>query len=455
MQELKNYEQILDLVKNESSVFNLSQSLKQYHPYDIAKAFLDFSKTERDKIYQALSHEDLADIFEYLDEVDAANFLKELDIEHGTSVLSEMEVDDAVDIINELEEDASSYLENLELEDQKEISYLSAYEEDTAGSIMTTNYLEVDADWDVKEAMKYLIAEANEAEIVDPLFVSRNNQMVGVLDLKKLIIARTPKKISEIMEENFSFVNTNDSIIDASMKISNYDIYALPVLENQKLVGIITMDDALDVIKDEVDDDLEKMASIGEIKEGRTTLFKTLAARIPWLILLLILGLLTANVIGAYEDVIKQVTTLALFQTLILDMAGNVGTQSLAVTIRGLSRKNLDSKSKTRKHLLKELKISIINSFLLGILAFIVSYIFLLVNGDETINIIMICLIIGLAIFISLILSGLFGTLVPIIFDKLKIDPAVASGPFITTLNDLISVTVYFSLAIILLGLYK
>ncbi|HPL55623.1 MAG TPA: hypothetical protein PLH44_03750, partial [Bacilli bacterium] len=211
MQELKNYEQILDLVKNESSVFNLSQSLKQYHPYDIAKAFLDFSKTERDKIYQALSHEDLADIFEYLDEVDAANFLKELDIEHGTSVLSEMEVDDAVDIINELEEDASSYLENLELEDQKEISYLSAYEEDTAGSIMTTNYLEVDADWDVKEAMKYLIAEANEAEIVDPLFVSRNNQMVGVLDLKKLIIARTPKKISEIMEENFSFVNTNDS----------------------------------------------------------------------------------------------------------------------------------------------------------------------------------------------------------------------------------------------------
>ena len=221
---------------------------------------------------------------------------------------------------------------------------------------MTTNYLEVDADWDVKEAMKYLIAEANEAEIVDPLFVSRNNQMVGVLDLKKLIIARTPKKISEIMEENFSFVNTNDSIIDASMKISNYDIYALPVLENQKLVGIITMDDALDVIKDEVDDDLEKMASIGEVKEGRTTLFKTLAARIPWLILLLILGLLTANVIGAYEDVIKQVTTLALFQTLILDMAGNVGTQSLAVTIRGLSRKNLDSKSKTRKHLLKELK---------------------------------------------------------------------------------------------------
>ncbi|HPL55622.1 MAG TPA: magnesium transporter, partial [Bacilli bacterium] len=165
--------------------------------------------------------------------------------------------------------------------------------------------------------------------------------------------------------------------------------------------------------------------------------------------------LLTANVIGAYEDVIKQVTTLALFQTLILDMAGNVGTQSLAVTIRGLSRKNLDSKSKTRKHLLKELKISIINSFLLGILAFIVSYIFLLVNGDETINIVMICLIIGLAIFISLILSGLFGTLVPIIFDKLKIDPAVASGPFITTLNDLISVTVYFSLAIILLGLYK
>ncbi|MFA6611912.1 MAG: magnesium transporter [Bacilli bacterium] len=455
MQELRNYEQILDLVKHESSVFKLSQSLKQYHPYDIAKAFLDLTIEERKKIYHALSHEDLADVFEYLDEVDAAVFLKEMDVEHGSSVLGEMETDDAVDIINELEEDAASYLENLAFEDKKTLNYLRTYEEDTAGSIMTTNFLEVNADWDVKEAMKYLIAEADEAEIVDPLFVSRNNQLVGVLDLKKLIIARTPKKIAEIMSEDFSFVTTNDSIVEASNKISNYDTYALPVLENQKLVGIITMDDALDVIQDESDEDLEKMASIGEAKEGKATLFKTLATRIPWLVILLVLSSFVANVIGIYEHVIKQVTVLVLFQTLILDMAGNLGTQSLAVTIRSLGRNELDSRTKMRRYFFKEFKISLINSFLLGILAFIVSYVFLLINDNGTIDHAMISLIVCLSIFISLILSGLFGTTIPILFSKLKIDPAVASGPFITTLNDLISVMIYFNLAMLLLGLYR
>lgn len=455
MQELKNYEQILDLVRHESNVFKLSQSLKQYHPYDIAKAFLDFSIAERNKIYKALSHEDLADIFEYLDEIDAAIFLKELDIDHGTSVLSEMETDDAVDIINELEEDASSYLENLELEDKKALNYLRTYEEDTAGSIMTANYLEVNADWDVKEAMKYLIAEADEAEIVDPLFVSKDNKLVGILDLKKLIIARSPKKISEIMKEDFSFVNTNDSIVDASTKISNYDTYALPVLENQKLVGIITMDDALDVIQDEADEDLEKMASIGEAKEGKATLLKTLATRIPWLIILLLLSSLVSNIIGIYENVIKQVTILVLFQTLILDMAGNLGTQSLAVAIRSLGRNELDSKTKIKQYFFKEFKISIINSLLLGILAFIVSYIFLFINNNESIDNGLISSIVSLSIFISLFFSGLFGTTIPLIFSKLKIDPAVASGPFITTLSDLVSITIYFNLAIILLGLYK
>ncbi len=455
MQELKNYEQILDLVKHESSVFNLSQSLKQYHPYDIAKAFLDFSVEERKKIYHALSYEDLADIFEYLDEVDAVIFLKELDINQGSSILSEMETDDAVDIINELEEDASSYLENLEFEDKKALNYLRTYEEDTAGSIMTTNYLEVNADWDVKEAMKYLITEADEAEIIDPLFVSRDKKLVGILDLKKLIIARTPKKISEIMNENFSFVNTNDSIVEASSKISNYDAYALPVLENQTLVGIITMDDALDVIQEEADEDLEKLANIGEAKEGKTTLFKTLATRIPWLIILLVLSSLVANVIGIYENLIKQVTVLVLFQTLILDMAGNLGTQSLAVTIRSLGRKELNSSTKIRKYFSKEFKISLINSFLLGILAFVVSYLFLLVNNNQIADNTIISLIVSLSIFISLVLSGLFGTTIPIIFEKLKIDPAAASGPFITTLNDLISVTIYFNLAMLLLGLYR
>ncbi|HKM29968.1 MAG TPA: magnesium transporter [Bacilli bacterium] len=455
MQELKKQEQILDLIKHESNIFKLANSLKQFHPYDIAEAFLDLTPEERQKVYRALSHEDLADIFEYLDEVDGAIFLKEMDISRGTSVLSEMETDDATDIINELEEDASSYLEKLELEDKKTLDYLRTYEEETAGSIMTTNFLEVDANWDVKEAMKFLIAEADEAETVDPLFVSTDNKLVGLLDLKKLIIARSPKKISEIMNEDFSFVNATDSIGEASNKIRNYDIYALPVLEGQRLVGIITMDDALDVIQDQVNVDLEKLASIGEAKDGKATLYKTLATRIPWLILLLVLSSLIINVLGTFEDVIKQVTVLIFFQTLILDMAGNVGTQSLAVTIRSLSRRELDTKKKIRSYFLKEFKVSIINSFLLGIMAFIVSFIFLKLSNNPGVNVPIISLIVSLSIVVSLSLSGMFGIGVPIIFSKMKIDPAAASGPFITTLNDLISVVIYFNLAILFLGLYR
>ncbi|MDD3171293.1 MAG: magnesium transporter [Bacilli bacterium] len=455
MQEINNYEQIYNLIRNEKDVLKLSESLKLYHPYDIARVFLDLDIDDRKTLYKALSSEELADIFEYLDEADAAAFLKEMDIDSSSSILGEMETDDAADVINEMSDDASLYLNKLDVEDKKNLSYLTTHKDDTAGSIMTTNFLQIESDWDVKEAMKFLVTEANEAEIIDPLFVSKENKLVGIIELKDLIIARSPKKISEIMHENYVFINTTDSIIDASTKINNYDIYALPVLDGQKLVGIITMDDALDVIEDEATDDYEKMAILGEEVTGKHVIIKSLISRLPWLILLLILSLLISNVIGIYEDVIKQVTVLIFFQTLILDMAGNIGTQALAVTIRSLGRHELDTNKRIRKHFLKEFKISLFNSFLLGVLAFLVCFIFLKLRNTPDVDIMAVSFVVSLAMMIALILSGLLGTLMPTLFYKLKIDPAVASGPFITTLNDLISVVVYFNLAMIFLNIIE
>lgn len=454
MEEMNNFDQIYQLIINTKDYNNLHNLLKEYHPYDLAQAFKKFNLEERNILYKYLPSEDIADIFEYLDETEVVEYLNEMDVTRGASILNDMETDDATDVINEMDEnDAINIINKMDRADKEELNYLSTHREDTAGSIMTTNYIQIEGDWDVKDAMKHLISEANEAEIIDPLFVCSNNKLIGILELKDLIIARSPCKISSIMRSNYTYATTTDSVNDVAKIIQNYDLHALPVIDNLDLVGVITADDALDVIQDEATDDYNKIASIGNEIEGRYSVLKTLFSRLPWLIILLVLSLIISNVISAFEGIIKQVTVLVFFQTLILDMAGNIGTQSLAVTIRNISRGDLDQKGTIYKHFLKEIKITLINSILLGILAFIVCSIFLLIRNSTDYNIYLISLVVSISMTIALILSGLLGAVLPILFYKIKIDPAVASGPFISTLNDLLSVVVYFSLAALMLGL--
>ena len=449
MDELTIHDTILKIVQETPDSSLLHEKLCTYHPYDIAKVFPDLTQAEKTHVCKSFSLKELADIFEYLEDEDAVEYLSGVDTLTSANIINEMEVDDAADVLNEMEEENASQTEailtQLNQDDREELTYLKHYADGTAGSIMTTNYFTITSGVDVKDAMRALVGKVDESELIDPLFVVKDKVLVGFLELKDLIIARSPCLIDSIMNTNLISVTTLDSVTDAANKINDYDLYALPVTENSEFVGVITMDDAMDVTKEEITDDYNKMAAVGDevSKEG---LGKSLQKRLPWLLVLLVLSLVISNIMGSFEKVIQQVTVLVFFTTMILDMAGNVGTQCLAVTVRKISKGELNTPKKIGKHFLRELGINTLDSFMLAFLAFVVCFIVIFIRKDM-VHIGLTSFVIALSMFITLIITGLLGSFIPLFFDKIHVDPAVASGPLISTINDMIATLTYFGLA--------
>lgn len=433
------------LIHEKKSVEEIRTSLENYHPNDLAKVFNQLSSQERQFLYEVVSKENLALIFEYLDNPE--DYLKEISYHQGASILNEMETDDACDVLQNLDEpvEATKYLELMDKEDAEELRSLTTHKDGTAGSLMSTNFIKFQSGCDVKDAVCQLGYDADEAEVIDPLFVCNNEKLIGVVSLKDLIIARTPKKIDEIMDTNFIFADISESSVSAVDKITNYDLIALPVLENGNLAGIITMDDALDVAYQEIDEDIQKMAAIDE--NSNQSSIKTVFKRLPWLIVLLIISLLISRVTASFEEIIQKVTVLWFFNTMILDMAGNAATQSLAVAVRKLGRNEL-GKHRTLNYLFKELLVIIVNSIVLGIVCYGVSMGFIYLCGlHEQINVYITALVIALSMSLAIIITGILGSIIPLFIKKIKLDPAVASGPLITTINDVVAMVLYFELA--------
>ncbi|NLD27008.1 MAG: magnesium transporter [Acholeplasmataceae bacterium] len=436
---------IKELIEQENNLHELRSQLIKFHPYDLAQVFTELEPEDRLKIYASLNDQELADLFSYLEEDDSADYLEELDLKKGAAVLEKMESDDAADILKELDDEkqVQEYLNLLDGEVRDDLSYLSRQDEKTVGSLMTTNYIEIPSQVDVKEAMRILIKEANETEVIDPLYVCEDKKLVGIISLKDLIIARGPQLIKDIMKTNLVSVDVQEDVVDAALKIRDYGITTLPVLDKGELVGIITIDDAMDIIEDDASAHYGKFAGIVHDIDDETNVFKTLRKRLPWLLGLLALSFLISTLIDSFEGVIKQVTALVFFQSLILSMAGNISTQALAVTIRGLSYGDTSGKPVA---LFKEFKIGLINSLLLGLLAFVVAYLFLFITKSDA-NRLLVAGILAFSMFLALNCSAFLGVMIPIFFSKIKIDPAIASGPLLTTLNDIASVVIYYGLA--------
>lgn len=445
------FNQIKTIIETSTDAMNLREQLSSFHPYDLAETFNQLDEEQRQKIYAALPPEQLADLFSYVESDDTADFLSEIGPKQGASILEEMDIDDATDVLLEVEsEQKQALLDEIEPEVKEDLTYLTTHPEDTAGSKMTTNFIALDSNLDVKQAMRRLVKEANESEIIDPLFVIEQEILVGIVSLKELIIARSPKQLMEIMSTNLITANVSDQAKDAVNKINDYGLDALPILDQGKMVGIITADDALDVIEEGASEDYNLFAGVG--LDDKDTIWSNLLKRLPWLVVLLILSMIVANAIKLFETIINQVTVLIFFQTMILDMAGNAGTQSLAVSLQSIDRNELLNRHHQVRHLLKEIRISFVNAIILGIFAFGICYIFLTLNHTQNINIVTIATIIGFASTLTIILSGMFGALFPILLKKVGVDPAVASGPFITTLNDIFSTLIYFGFAYLLLS---
>lgn len=447
----KEYD-IIETIQNiirTSTQENLRENLQDFHPYELASAFVTLSEEERNLILSVLSHEELADIFSYLDEDDSKEIIEEHTSEQIAPIINEMEPDDAYDILTNIEADkAKDIFDLLDEESQETIETLKQYEEGTAGSIMNTNYISIESGKDIKDLMRVLVRNAPEAESINTCFVvDGDGKLLGTLDLKTIIMTKSPKKVDEIMNENFHAVSTLDHIDFVLNQISDYDIYDMPVLEDGLLKGIITMDDALEAVSAEAEEDYAKLAGLSDVDVLDETVRQSVRKRLPILAVLLVLNIGVSIIISAFDYLFTYpaLTVITIFQPLILGLAGNSGIQSLGVTIRKIAGAELGRSQEVLRHLFKESLVGILNGFIVGVLVFAFSTIFLYYNHNPLY--LPIGRVVGIAVALGLIIANLFGTLIPVILYKLKFDPAAASGPFITTCMDILTALIYFSLS--------
>ncbi|MBG9981698.1 magnesium transporter [Aerococcaceae bacterium DSM 111020] len=417
------------------------------HNYDQAQVFHGLDEEARIKMYQYLSPSELADIFDMLESQDERvdAYFEEMENLYGASVLANMYPDNAVDVLNDLKDrqQVQIYMQLMPAESAREISQLINYLDYTAGAIMTPEYISIHRDITLGEAYKELRREAGKAESIYYVYViDDNHRLCGVVSLRELIINREDKLVADIMNENIIAVGVNDDQEEVAKMVQDYDLLALPVVGfDQELLGIITVDDVIDVIQEENVSDYSGLAAV-DVSELHETPVSASKSRLPWLITLLFLGLGTSTLIGQYQGLIESASILSAFVTLITGTAGNAGTQSLAVAVRKLTHKT--EEDSLLKSFMFELLTGIFTGLIVGLAVVLLVYVWKknLVLG----------LIIGVAMMMAITVANLAGALIPKLMEKLGFDPAVASGPFITTLSDLTSVFIYFSIASLFMG---
>lgn len=444
--------EILGIVRSNLAPKLLKEKLLAYHENDIAAALELMGRDERGRLYSILDSETLAAILEYSDNL--KEYMSELGIKKKLAVLSQFDTALTVDYLQELDKaQRSTLLELMDSELRQEVLLLSAFDEDEIGSRMSTNYISVPAGVSIRQAMRSLIDQAAEKDNISTIYVvDEDGTLAGAIDLKDLIIAREDTQLSSITKSSYPYVYAQEQIDQCIERIKDYSEDSIPVLgPDNTLRGVLTSQDITQLVDDELGEDYAKLAGLSAEEDLREPLKKSIDKRLPWLIILLGLGLVVSSVVGAFEGVVAHLTLIISFQSLILDMAGNVGTQSLAVTIRILMDEQLSGREKFGL-VIKEARVGLANGLVLGLLsvAFIGLYLTLL-KGQNTALALPVALCTGVALTVSILLSSVTGTVVPLAFKKLKVDPAVASGPLITTLNDLVAVVTYYGLAWLLL----
>ena len=452
----KNYvQEILEIIHSGLPQAELAEKLSDYHENDLADALADLTAEERRKLYAILGVEQVAEIFSYLD--DAEPYLKELPPEEAAQVVSHMDSDDAVDALDDLEEEDKEkivhQMDKVDKDAADDVKLLLSYDEDEIGSCMTTNYICIRKDMTIRQAMSELVKQAGENDNISTLYVvDENEHFYGAIDLKDLIVARAEECLEKLIARSYPYVTDHEKISDCIDRIVDYAERSLPVLNDSgKLLGIITSADVVELVDDEMGDDYAKLGGLTSEEDLNEGVFESVKKRLPWLIALLFLGMLVSSVVGAFESVVAVLPIVICFQSMVLDMAGNVGTQSLAVTIRVLVDENLTTSKKL--HLLwKEMRVGLVNGALLAVMAlgFLGCYIhFFKAYAWGQAFLLSGC--VGVSLIVAMVISSLVGTIIPMLFHKIHIDPAVASGPLITTINDLVAVVVYYGLAMIVL----
>ena len=445
-------QELRSILRSNTTPKAFQQQLSAYHENDIAAALEQLTPQERKQVFQMLNVDTLAEVLPYVDAED--HFLGELSLRKRVDVLGKMDADLAVDYLKLLDSDEkNTIVELMDEEKRQELSRLWAYSEDEIGSVMTTNFIAIPANLSIKEAMHSLIAQAADNDNISTIYVSaQDGTFYGAIDLQDLIVAREGTALESIITTSYPYLYAQERIEDCIPRIQDYSEDSIPVLDqDNRMLGVITAQDFVQVVDDELSDDYAKLAGLASEEDLKEPLRQSIRKRLPWLMVLLGLGLVVSSVVGLFEAVVAQITLIICFQSLVLDMAGNVGTQSLAVTIRVLMDSSLEGHQKA-KLVWKESKVGLANGLILGVASFALIGLYLWVLKGQAVSLsFAISACIGLALVLSMLLSSITGTVIPIFFKAIKVDPAVASGPLITTVNDLVAVVTYYGLAWLLL----
>ena len=412
--------------------------------YEQSLIYLKMEESQRYDLVQELTYQEVADFFDSIEfyENNYQELLHPLSKEEGAQVINMMQYDNAASLLSAMPiKLRHEYLAHLTSAERAQLLKLAAYDEHTAGSLMTTEYISLYSEMTVRQTLDYLKELAPDSETIYYLFVVNDQgQLVGVVSLRDLIIAEESDTIGNIMRSRVIAVEDTEDQEAVAFTMQDYDFLSLPVVdENRHLLGVITADDIMDVIQAEAEEDYYHLAGSGA--KGSTydeSPLRTAKSRLPWLITLTFMGMATATMLSTFEDTLEKVALLGAFIPIIGGMAGNAGTQSLAVAVRGLATNEIKNHSFVRVAL-KDLLTGIVTGLICGSILFVIISLFF----HEP----MIGVVVAISLFVAMSFATLSGTFIPILMSKLKVDPAVASGPFITTINDIIGLLIYFLLA--------
>lgn len=435
---------ILELISNKNYK-DAYLELNQLHPHDQALIINELDDESRIELFSYFQDDELSELLTYLDPSDSAKVIADLSLRRQKTVIDQMDIDDAVDIIDELDDVDKEAILNV-LEEQVKYEELLNYDEHEAGSIMTVDYIKVKTNLDVKDAMRTLINQAPHVESISTLFViDDEDKYLGTVNINNLIKTKSPYPINNLITVD-PFIYDEDDISMSIHRMREYGLYEMAVVDkNEKLLGIITLDDAIERYEEESAKDFANLSAISDYeKKG---LFHSAIHRLPWLLILLLASIPIAMSSAMFEEIIVAVSILALFQPLILDASGDVATQTLAVTLRKLNQTDGSS----IKDGLIEIATGAINGIILGITSGLITYVMAIIlkMNDQAFNL---SIVVGLSLLLTVIIGPILGFIVPVVLNKIKLDPAVASGPFITTLVDILSLLIYFGLATLFLG---
>ena len=437
----------IEMIKKEINKYlNKKENIKEEwvednHPIDIAEALSELDAAQINNFTKLLETEDLADIFEESEKELQIDILRSKSSEEIIEIFSHMAADDITDILGLLPiQKRKELLRHMKQDDALVVKNLLGYDKESAGGIMTTEYLLLNKNLTTTEALKKIKTIAPDTEIIDTIFISDDSKkLVGSVDLRNILSSDDDKKLKELMNDNIIKVTADVDQEIVAQQVAKYDLTVIPVInKNGILIGIITVDDIIDVIEAENTEDLYKMHGVDEEESSDTTLMKSIKSRMPWMFINLGTAFLATFTVALFEDVITQVAALAAAMPIVAGMGGNAGTQTLSIVIRGIALGEIDFKDNWRL-LFKEAAVGIINGAATGLVTGLILY---LMYGNYYLG-----LIIFMAMILNLLIAGMFGFLIPLMLQSLGIDPALASAIFLTTVTDVFGFFVFLGLA--------